>query len=202
MIERRFVSEVRASRDGRTLRGYAARFNEPSLDLDGFTEVIERGAFRDSLRDRPDVVLLHSHDSSRPLARTTAGTLKLREDRRGLSFEATVPNSAEARHILLLVEQRVLTGMSIGFMVRRAEDESWEDNRSGSVVRTLHRVTLIEASTVTWPAYPTTSVDVASVRSMNRSRQIPQRKELMIRLLMQRLDGRLRRLEQQSRVAA
>lgn len=158
MPERRRASEVR--REGRRLTGYAMVWDRLSLDLGGFVERFQRGSFADSLRNRRDVVLLHSHDEARPLARTTADTLTVVEDDKGLRVEAELPNSAEARHLAMLIDSGVIDGMSVRFAVTRAEDETWAGDKPGNIVRTIRRAVLIEASTVTWPAYPSTSVNV------------------------------------------
>ena len=76
--------ELRAEGDGMTFVGYAAKFNSPSEDLGGFTETIESGAFRKSLRSRNDVKLLVNHDTGRVLASSRAGTMELYEDEVGL----------------------------------------------------------------------------------------------------------------------
>ena len=140
------------------LQGYAALFDEVSEPLGGFRERFARGAFADSLRNA-DVVLLHGHDSGKPLARMSAGNLTLREDQRGLWFEATLPDTANARELHTLVEARVMESMSFGFGVQRAEDEFWEETDSGELLRTVKRARLLEISPVTWAAYPATTVE-------------------------------------------
>src|ERR1017187_4218076 len=100
-IEKRAIkaSEIRiaTSADGvKSLSGYAVVFNSPSVDLEGFTEVCSQGMFTRTLRDSPDILLLRDHSSSQLLARTTAGTLTLTQDAKGLAFTATLPKTAIA----------------------------------------------------------------------------------------------------------
>jgi len=66
-----------------TVAGYAAVFDEVA-DINGyFQEVIARGAFADTLRTA-DVRAYYDHDRGRVLGRSSAGTLRLREDNKGL----------------------------------------------------------------------------------------------------------------------
>jgi HK97 family phage prohead protease len=134
------------------LAGYAAVFNDPSLPLP-FRESIAPGAFRKTLSETPDVRLLINHEGL-PLARTKNNTLILREDEKGLYFEAELANTQEARDIYTLVERGDVDQMSFAFRVIR---QKWSDDRS---TRVLTEVSLADGdvSMVTYPAYPTTSV--------------------------------------------
>src|ERR1700677_5090179 len=94
-LERRNIkaTEIRMSTgaDGaQVLSGYAVRFNSPSVDLGGFTEVCAPGMFTRTLKDSPDVLMLRDHVSSQLLGRTTAGTLTLTQDANGLAFSVTL----------------------------------------------------------------------------------------------------------------
>ncbi len=63
-----------------------------------FTEVIRPKAFARTLGENPDVSLLVNH-SGAPLARSTSGTLTLREDARGLRFAAQLEPDGPRRAI-------------------------------------------------------------------------------------------------------
>ena len=76
------VEDVRA--EGKTLHGFAALYGVESRDLGGFTETIAPGAFDQVLASEPDVFLSFNHSPDKILARTTSGTLRLRDDERGL----------------------------------------------------------------------------------------------------------------------
>lgn len=146
--------EVRQSADG-TLRmaGYAAVFNEPSLPLP-FIETIAPGAFTKTLQETPDVRLLINHEGL-PMARTKNGTMTLSEDAMGLYFEAELANTQEARDLHTLVARGDVDQMSFAFRVIR---QTWSKDRSE---RTLIEVSLADGdvSIVTYPAYPSTSVE-------------------------------------------
>ncbi len=91
-IEKRYVAprlsvEQRAEGDIAGLRGYAAVFNKRSVELWGFYEVVAPGAFADSLAAGDDVRALWNHDPNWILARSTNGSLRLKEDETGLLSE-------------------------------------------------------------------------------------------------------------------
>lgn len=157
-IERRTFTvrdvEARQAEDGTmTLRGYAAVFNEASVPLP-FIETIAPGAFRKTLSETPDVRLLINHEGL-PLARTKNGTLTLTEDDRGLYMDAVIADTNEGRDLYKLVERGDVDQMSFAFRVIR---QKYNEDRSQ---RTLTEVSLADGdvSVVTYPAYPTTSVE-------------------------------------------
>lgn len=158
-MERRFfASELRAAEEegggAPTLLGYAAVFEQLSVVLYGmFREKIARGAFASSLAG--DVRALWNHDTNLPLGRTTAGTLRLEEDAHGLRVEIDPPGTQAGRDAVVSVQRGDVDQMSFAFDV--LEDE-WDQDESGTLIRTLRKVVLYEVSPVTFPAYPQTSV--------------------------------------------
>ena len=146
--------ETRQAEDGTMrLSGYAAVFNDSSVPLP-FKESIAPGAFRKTLSETPDVRLLINHEGL-PLARTKNGTLTLREDERGLFMDAEIADTQEGRDLYTLVQRGDLDQMSFAFRVVR---QKWSEDRS---TRVLTEVSLADGdvSVVTYPAYPTTSVE-------------------------------------------
>jgi uncharacterized protein len=177
-MEKRFqLTEVRAVKNGdkRTIAGYAARYNVLSGDLGGFRERIASGAFKRILATNPDVVCLFNHSDSAVLGRTTAGTLRLSEDSRGLKFECDLPATSAGRDTYESVQRGDLNGCSFAFMVDDArmcdyKEEEIDDEEGGirgivnratrAIIRTIRDFAhLIDVSVVTHPAYPQTSVD-------------------------------------------
>lgn len=157
-IERRTFTvrdiETREAEDGAMrLSGYAAVFNDASVPLP-FSERIAPGAFRKTLSETPDVRLLINHEGL-PLARTKNGTLTLSEDEVGLRFDADLPDTSEARDLWTLIQRGDVDQMSFAFRVIR---QKWSADRTE---RTLTEVSLADGdvSVVTYPAYPTTSVE-------------------------------------------
>jgi hypothetical protein len=81
--------------------------------------------------------------------------LTLTEDERGLRFDAELADTQEARDIYTLVNRGDVDQMSFAFRVIR---QNWNKDKSE---RTLTEVSLSDGdiSVVTYPAYPTTSVE-------------------------------------------
>jgi hypothetical protein len=153
--------EFRDNADGSfTFIGHAAVFDRLSLDLGGFRERVQRGAFRAVLDQHPDVRLLLNHDPNFVLARTASGTMELSEDPKGLRVYAQIAPVSYANDIRVLMRRGDLSQMSFGFTVQ--EDE-WT-NENGQIVRTLKQIgSIADTSIVTYPAYVQTD---AAVRSM------------------------------------
>jgi HK97 family phage prohead protease len=151
--------EIRSEGDGMTLRGYAAIFNSPSQPLP-FTETIEPGAFRDSLKSRNDIKLLWNHETGTVLGSTRAGTLKVTEDATGLLIEANLPDTQAGRDAATLIKRGDVNAFSFGFRVAQGGD-TW----TSADQRVLKRVNIHEVSIVSWPAYTATE-GTASIRSM------------------------------------
>ena len=161
--------EIRVDGDRRTFHGHAAVFDSLSVDLGGFRERIQRGAFRKVLEDRPDVRFLKNHDANLIFGRTTAGTLRLREDPTGLDTENDLPADEEgrltesARELSIAVQRRDITGMSFAFRVRPDGEDVWTEE-DGELIRTIIRFGgLFDVGPVTYPAYEGTD---ASMRSL------------------------------------
>lgn len=158
-IERRAmlaVPEVRAGTTGKTASGYAAVFNSDA-DIGGYwRERIAPGAFSAAIGG--DIRALVDHDAGRVIGRTTAGTLRLAEDARGLAVEIDLPDTTDGRDVATNLELGNLTGMSFGFVVTK---QSW-DETVDPPLRTIERVDLHEVSIVAFPAYEATAVAVRS----------------------------------------
>jgi HK97 family phage prohead protease len=162
MISRRTVSTEEHRLDGRSLAGYAAVYGEDSREIvehgRAFTERIAPGAFNGTLESAADVKLLFNHNPESVLARTRSGTLKLRSDRTGLAFAATLPETTLGNDVKVMMERGDLSGeMSFGFFV---EEDSWNRNRTQRLVK---RARLVEISAVWDAAYPQTNSSLRSV---------------------------------------
>ena len=149
--------EFRADDDDGKLefRGHAAVFDEwteiPSLFGGSFQERIQRGAFRKVLSDGADVRFLINHDGL-PLARTASGTMRLKEDTKGLRVDADLADTTLARDLAVLLERGDISQMSFGFRVGSHVIE--EDEENGEVRRTITEFSdLYDVSPVTFPAY-------------------------------------------------
>lgn len=151
--ERKFagVALERVEADG-TFSGYASLFGAVDLGRD----VIERGAFRKSLRDRgvAGIRMLYQHDASEPIGAWT----EIREDGRGLFVRGRLTHGvARAREVLSLLRAGALDGLSIGFRTVRAR----KDAEAG--LRRILEADLLEISVVTFPMQP--GARIASVKA-------------------------------------
>ncbi len=156
VIERAF--EVRAEEEKpRRLVGYASVFDELSQVIWGFREKVQRGAFAETLGD--DIRALWNHDTAYVLGRTTAGTLSLGEDDKGLWVEITPPDTPMAQSFVESIQRGDVSQMSIGF---RVLEDTWDEDEEGQLIRTVTKMKLYEVSPVTFPAFPQTEISVRS----------------------------------------
>lgn len=156
--------EARAEGGLPVLRGYAAVFNQISEDLGGFREQVAPGAFAETIQ-QDDIRALWNHNDDLVLGRNRSGTLRLREDSRGLAIEVDLPDTSWARDVAELVRRGDVSGMSFGF---RTIEDSWE-RTAGGELRTLRKVRLFDVSPVTFPAYPQTDVALRSLEAWRQS---------------------------------
>lgn len=154
------VSELRADEGGKFVEGYAAVFGQFSLDLGGFREKIKKGAFTKTIQEG-DVRALWNHEDKYVLGRTSAGTLTLSEDERGLKVRIECPNTTWANDLKESIKRKDVKEMSFGFNTIK---DTWTyNNDTDEVERELLEVRLWEVSIVTFPAYPQTDVSVRAV---------------------------------------
>jgi len=157
--------EVRAGDAGRTIVGYAAMFNSQTVIGENYREIIAPGTFASALG--ADVRALIDHDSGRVIGRTTAGTLRLREDATGLAIEIDLPDTSDGRDLGVLIDRGDISGMSFGFNVTK---QSWDE--TGDIpTRTIQAVDLHEVSVVAFPAYPDTTIALRSLDEARRERR-------------------------------
>ena len=162
--QRAYDGELKAAVEGRTVEGYASVFNSMSEDLGGFREIILPGAFSEVLDN--DVRALYNHDSNYLLARTTSGTLELKEDDKGLYYRFEMPNTSYGNDMLELFRRGDLSQSSFGFTV---EKDSWR-MQDGQHVRYIERVgSLFDVSPVVYPAYTAASSGLRSAEPNGES---------------------------------
>lgn len=188
--------EVRKDGDSPVLTGYAAVFEKLSVDLGGFRERIQRGAFAKTIKDG-DIRALFNHDPNFVLARTRNNTLSLMEDDRGLRVSITPPTTTWAQDLVSSIERRDIDQMSFGFRVRRDSGEQVDTDEDGNLIRTLKEVQLLDVSPVTFPAYPQTRISARNMQLGQIFEQLEAGEEigdLERRLLSNSLDEVQRRL--------
>ncbi len=150
-----------------SVRGYAAVVDQMTTLYSGETielrEIIRPGSFKKNIDAKKDVRAFLQHDSGRLLGRTTAGTLRLREDEKGLYDEIDLPDTTDGRDAKINIELRNLTQQSFGFFPTKTKQYSETVRRDG-VTRTIYtrevlEVDLVEVSLVSIPAYSGTSIN-------------------------------------------
>jgi len=141
--------------DGRRyIDGYFAVFNSEYWLWDTAYETIDPGAF--SLEADTDVRALINHDTTLVLGRTTAGTLTLQLDERGLYGSILINElDQDAVNAYERVKRGDVSQCSFGFDILQ---ESCEHRTDGMTVWHLQRVKLYEVSVCTFPAYEETGV--------------------------------------------
>jgi hypothetical protein len=153
--------ELRDASDGSLdFTGFASMTGVPYPIGDMFTETIERGAFKRTLNNPElDVQLLVNHRGL-PLARTTSGTLTLREIDRGLFVEAPglERDDPDVRALEPKMRRGDVTEMSFAF---RALDEEWDDEWTHRSLRSVD----IHRGDVSIVSYGASSTTTATLRS-------------------------------------
>jgi HK97 family phage prohead protease len=124
-----------------------------------------------------------------PLARTKNETLRLREDEIGLYMDADLPDTQAARDLYTLVERGDVDQMSFAFRVIR---QKWNEGRTE---RTLTELSLADGdvSVVTYPAYPTTTVEAreqiaAARQAIKEGREITGESLIVIQAILDKID--------------
>ena len=144
--------------NGRTVSGYAIRFNEDSAFM-GFTERINPSALPASMLENADIFAYFNHDWSKVLARTP-NSLKLDLRNDGLYYEFEAPNTQDGNDLLEHIKRGEMYGTSFAFSLPEdGSGEVWTKQEDGTYMREIIMFdALYEISPVYTPAYPTTSV--------------------------------------------
>lgn len=164
-IKRNYPAEFRADIESGLIVGVPVVFDVPT-DIGGyFQETIVSGAISPEVL-RADIAFFFNHDlSGKKIARSIIPI----EKNGGMDFEITDKNivmrvnanrkRSDVNDLYLAIEDRVIDGMS--FMFRVAE-ERWEDENTDYPKRFITKIDpIIEVSAVNYPAYKSTSINVA-----------------------------------------
>lgn len=143
--------EAQTAADSYTITGYASVFGNKDMHSD----IVVKGAFAESLRERTPALLFGHDMKSLPIGLIT----KVAEDDHGLGFEAKLPKDDAFVRDRIMPQLRIgsLKGVSIGFRTR-------EDDRTDPGARLIKKAALFEISLVTIPANP--AAQVSQVKSL------------------------------------
>lgn len=154
-----------SSIEGRTVSGYAVRFDEESQNL-GFYETIARGAITEEILNNSDVFARMDHRDDVVLARSRyregSLTLELREDGVFYTFEA--PNTIWGDELLEHIKRGEISTSSFAFSLPDTKEcQRWYKDENNRLCRTIYQIAaLYDISPVFEPAYLTTSCSVRS----------------------------------------
>ena len=166
-LERRFTAtEVRLESSGK-IKGMIP-YESLSVNLGDFKEVIARNAFSKSLNKNADIKALFNHNENQPLARTSTGSLQLRNTNAGLEISISPNETSWAKDCLAATRSGDVSGFSFGFYVDSYE---WSKDKNGESIRTVSELDLIEVSPVFDPAYQKSEISLRAkkeVRKMNK----------------------------------
>lgn len=164
-IKRNYPAEFRADSESGLIVGVPIVFDTPT-DIGGmFQETICKGAIAEKVL-RNDVGFYFNHDlNSMRIARSIIPLDKLG----GMEFELGEKEvkvrinanrkRSDANNLYLGIEDGTIDGMSFMFAVA---EERWEDENSDYPKRFITRIEpIIEVSAVNYPAYKSTSINVA-----------------------------------------
>lgn len=136
MEYKQFRAEVKAKTKN-TFEGYASVFG----NKDDGGDIMQYGAFTKTILEnmrRIKVLYMHS------MFDLIGKPLRLNEDSKGLEFEAFVSDTILGKDVMTLINDKVITDMSIGY--ERVKSDYDEVTNT----RTLKEVKLWEISPVTW----------------------------------------------------
>lgn len=144
----------------RKIRGTAAVFGKEYLVGGYVYERMMDTAFNKSLADGKDLKVLAHHNDEKPIASTRAGSARFWTDKEGLQFEAIVnPDLDASVKVYNEAKAGLLGGASVGFYTVNGKETVTHNWRDGKDLIEVHEADLWEASPVTWPASPTTTVE-------------------------------------------
>lgn len=166
-----------AAGEENVLEGYASTFGNVDLGLD----VVERGAFRKTVRERVpagQVKLLLDH---MPTAAAVLGTVvEAKEDARGLYIKAKLSSAPDAQAVRTKLLEGHLDRMSIGYRPVRWSYKADEDGRQ---VRHLEEVMLGEVSVVAFPMNPEAAVRRVKSFAQSGAASVEEARELLQKAL-------------------
>lgn len=170
---RSFNIELRNEPESRHIEGYGSVFNERSLDLGGFVEMIAPGAF-DGVIDRSDVKCYLDHNPEKGIlarSRNGKGSLSLVIDEKGLRYEFDAPHTNLGDEVVEGLKRGDYSQSSFAFTV---DDEVWTKEADGTYLRTITKIGgLYDVSIVANPAYEGTSVALRSLDAFKAQEEIP-----------------------------
>ena len=152
------------------VEGYALKWGV-RYSVSWFDEVIQEGALNEA--NMSDVRILFNHDPNMIIGRTSAGTAEVRLDNTGLFFSAEIPDSPFGQNLIASLERGDITQASWAFDINYNGDKWTYDQINNRDVRTITNVrNVYDASPVTYPANPDTSVAARSLDAVKSKKPL------------------------------
>lgn len=150
----RFLEVKEVGENGK-FTGVASVYGVEDLGRD----IIEKGAFKKTIEENPEVVILWQHDADEVIGkgRVSESGNKIMLDAQ-LDMDDPIAQKAYSK-----LKKQLVKGLSIGFTTVKAK---WEEVKEGDAIKYIRRISelkLWEVSVVTFPMLP--SAQVTSVKS-------------------------------------
>jgi HK97 family phage prohead protease len=131
-------------------------------NVDRGGDVVQAGAFAESLASGRKVAMLWQHDATEVIGVWTG----LREEAGGLVVEGTLADTPRGNEVYALLKMGALDGLSIGY---RTVEWKWQED-----IRIIEKAELWEVSIVTFPMNESARIDAVKAAEMTE-REIEKR---------------------------
>lgn len=149
-------SEFKAGKKG-VIEGYGSIFG----NIDNGYDIVEAGAFTESLKKGHKVKMLWQHDPYKPIGVWDS----VSEDEKGLRVKGSLLTEVEtAREALALLKAGAIDGLSIGYRTLEWREAKIDDR----YVRIIEKAELWEVSLVTFPMNAEATVDAVKAANMSQ----------------------------------
>ncbi len=165
--------ETRHNRVGPGITGYGSVSGVRSTIagwFDEWDEEVAPGAWAKTISEG-DIRSMFNHDVNWLLGRTSAGTLQLSEDDKGLLYAIDInPDDVNAMSVHAKVARGDVSGSSVWFRVIRQEwTAATADNGLERDLRRIMEAELFETGPVTFPAFVTTTSSARALADLDRT---------------------------------
>lgn len=149
--------------EGRKITGTAIVFDQWSIDLGGFVEIINRDALDWNTVKKSDIIANMDHRTDYIMARSrknNKGNLELTLDNTGLHFSFEAPKTVKGDELISHIERGEYDSCSFCFSWDLNGGDEWV-NDGKQLRHIVKKITKIyDVSVVAYPAYEQTNVDV------------------------------------------
>lgn len=158
--------EIQAAGDEPKIVGWAGLWYDgtPATehDLGDIKDRWVQGAFTNVLASNPDVTAVFNHDDAFVLGRTSADTLTLEQDAKGLKYTIRPPATQAAQDLMKLIERGDIRGSSLMFRMKRPGGERIVRSHGQRVRELIEVAEIHHIGPVVWPALTASEATVQS----------------------------------------